>query len=140
MATDIQLNLSDVRTTVKATVTIGTLTVKWATGWGNLGSTPNKIDVTPTSSGKRLNVPGVIDDDSWTVDLIFTAEEFKAIKAMVNGKEDLDVSVNLSDGSKFTNKGIVGSVTIQGGSVDSAVTAQVEVYTSGEWDYVDAAA
>ena len=56
------------------------------TNFPDLIGTPERIDITSLSDGQRVYIPGISDREDMTFNANYTADNFKAVKALENNQ------------------------------------------------------
>lgn len=126
--------------TIGITVKINNVAIWGATDYSDLGGEPDMIDATKLSDSVRVNVKGVQDQNAWTCTYQYEQDstegattDYDRLKVLEDaGTKNVPVSVELPDGSIFTNSGEI-STYIQGKGVNEVITAVVSVALDGKW-------
>lgn len=133
--TDPVLDVEDVLTSVGVTVKIGSVTVVWASDVSDMGGDKEQLDATPLISTVKINKSGLEDREAWTVEYFHNDTDFAALNGLKTAGTSQNLEVDLPDGSKFTNTGVVTGNYMTAIAVNNMLKDKVTVDLSGEWAY-----
>lgn len=132
------LDIADVLTTVGEHVYVGGTEIFWAHSYGDLGGEPEGLDATPLSSTVKLEKAGLQEQEQWTIDFYWNADDFSTLNTAKTAGTSVVLKVEMNDGSYFTNNGTVNAVYKTGGSVNAMAEGHAVCNLSGEWAYTAA--
>jgi hypothetical protein len=131
------LDITKPQTTVGIKITVGSAEIKWANTTGDLGGEPETLDCTPLSASVQLNKTGIQSLDNWTVDYYFNDDDFQTLEDQKKAAEQVEITVSLPNGAKFTNKGKCTANYATGVAVNGMLTghAVFELSSPDGWTY-----
>lgn len=134
------LDIADVLTTVGEHVYVNGTEIFWAHDYGDLGGEPEGLDATPLSSTVKLEKSGIQEQEQWTIDFYWNADDYATLVAAktASATAAVNVKVEMNDGSYFTNTATVTAVYKTGGSVNAMADGHAVLNLSGEWAYTAA--
>jgi len=120
-------------------VTIGTHQLLGAISCGDFGGAPNMIDASCLLDTMDQQVPGRKQQGSWDVQYLYNDKDgngdFGAMQTLAASKAVTTVQVEMPNGAKFSNSGIVSNYA-NGVEDSSTLKATVSVaIQGGDWTY-----
>lgn len=107
----------------------------------DLGGESEGLDATVLTDTQTRTIPGLKQQDAWTVTYNFNNNEassdFRRLNKLVEAKKPVDIEVSFKDGTKLATKGIPGSNKVNGGSVNAVLEATVSFNIQDEWKATD---
>ena len=107
----------EVLSTIGTTVKIGNTVIEGAYNYSDLGADAQELDCTGLTHTHAVKVPGLIDEPAWELDYYENETDWATIEATKN-ESSVTLTIEHSDGSKFTNTGKYASNYEAGGSVN----------------------
>lgn len=134
------LDIADVLTTVGEHVYVNGTEIFWAHSYGDLGGAPEGLDATPLSSNVKLEKAGLEEQEQWTIDFYWNADDYSTLQTAktASASASVNLKVEMNDGSYFSNTGTVNAVYKTGGSVNAMAEGHAVINLSGEWSYTAA--
>ena len=125
--------LSSIGTSVK----VGSTLIEGAYSYSDLGADAQELDATGLTHTTAIKVPGLIDQPAWELNYYESAADWATIEATKNSAS-VALSIEHSDGSKFTNTGKYASNYETGASVNGMHQCKAKFTLAGEWTRVAA--
>lgn len=104
-----EFDISQVQTTVKLKIYLGTDLVVWANAAGDLGGEPETLDATPLSAGVQMNKTGIQSLENWTIDYFYNPGDFGKIETLKSNKTKVNLKIEAPNGDEWTNSGVCTS-------------------------------
>jgi hypothetical protein len=141
---DPQLDVSEVLTSVEVAVKIGpntqggTLTaISWATDVSDMGGDKEQLDATPLISPVKINKSGLEDREAWTIEYFHNDTDFAFLNGYKQSGDKVKIEVDLPDGSKFTNTGVVTGNYMTAIAVNNMLKDKATIDLDAEWAYTN---
>lgn len=129
--------MADFLSTIGITITADSKPIIGATDFDDIGGEADGLDATTLTDRQTRTIPGLKQQDAWTVTYNFnnkeTDSDYRRLNSLVDKKQPVTIEVTFPDGTKVSNKGIPGSNKISGGSVNAVLQAVVSFNLQEEW-------
>lgn len=110
-------------------------TIGSVTSIPDIGSEPEKVDVTTLADSKRQYIKGLQDQDNLTFAAVYRKSIFNTLKAAEKTDTVYDWKITYPDGTSFTFTGAF-SLVFNGAEINGALAFQIIVVVSKGPDFV----
>lgn len=118
-------------------ITVDGKPIEGAKEFDDIGGEAEGLDATVLTDTQTRTIPGLKQQDAWTVTYNFnnntTDADFRRLNKLVDAKKPVEIEVLFKDGTKLATKGIPGSNKVSGGSVNAVLEAVVSFNVQDEW-------
>lgn len=120
--------------TIGVKVKINNVLIEKATSFGDIGAEPSRIDATSLADSVRVNILGVQEYDSWTMEYLYNDTDNATLQAAETASKTapVPVEVELPNGDKYANTAEV-SAYVAGGGVNEALRGTASCALQGAW-------
>lgn len=122
--------------TIGIKVKINNVLIAKATSFGDIGAEPSRIDATSLADTVRVNILGVQEYDSWTLEYLYNDTDRATLQAAETASKvtPVAVEVELPNGDKYANTAEV-SAYVAGGGVNEALRGTASCALQGAWEF-----
>lgn len=108
--------------------------IEGVTDFDDIGGEDDGLDATTLMDTQTRTIPGLKQQDAWTVTYNFTKKEYEWFNIFLNSL--LGIRITFTDGTVLENKGIVAFNKVTGASVNTVLQCTLGFNLQEEWKVV----